>query len=312
MRYINELRDGEQVNGIYFCKVKNALKTKMGKSYYALTLQDKTGVVDAKIWELNNGIEHFEAMDYINVIGSVTMYQGSIQLNVTRVRKAGEGEYDMRDFMPTSERNMNEMAGELKGYISSVENTYLKTLLTKIFIDDKEFYKAFTVHSAAKSMHHGFVGGLMEHTLAVTKICDFLAKQYPMLNRDLLISGALLHDIGKVSELSAFPSNDYTDDGQLLGHIYMGTAKVNDAAKEIPGFPAKLLTEVSHCILSHHGKLEYGSPKKPSLAEAIAINFADDCDAKLEALKELFDSNPTMPAYSKMLDNVVRRTEGIK
>ncbi len=310
MRYLGELRDGEQFNGVYFCKVKNALKTKAGKSYYALTLQDKTGVADAKIWELNNGIEHFESMDYINVIGMVTTYQGNIQLNISRVRRANEGEYDIKDYMPTTQRNMEEMAGELKGYIDSISNKYLKELLRRIFVEDKEFFKTFSSHSAAKSMHHGYVGGLMEHTLSVAKTCNYLADSYEILNRDLLVSGALLHDIGKVKELSPFPSNDYTDDGQLLGHIYMGTAKVNQVAETIEGFPQKLLVEISHMILSHHGKLEYGSPKKPSLAEAIALNFADDCDAKLQALKELFDSGATMPAYSKMLDNVVRKTEG--
>ena len=171
--------------------------------------------------------------------------------------------------------------------------------------------KKFCFHSAAKSVLHGFVGGLLEHTLSVMKLCDFYTKSYPALDRDLLLTAALFHDIGKVQELSAFPENDYTDDGQLLGHIVIGTMMVADRIKEIPGFPAKTAAELKHCILAHHGELEYGSPKKPALLEALALNFADNTDAKMETMLEVLKSggeNPGWLGYNRFLATNVRKT----
>lgn len=162
-------------------------------------------------------------------------------------------------------------------------------------------------------MHHGFIGGLLEHTLGVVKLCDFYCKQYPLLNRDLLITAAALHDIGKIKELSAFPANDYTDEGQLLGHIVIGSEWISDAVRQIPDFPPKLARELKHCILAHHGKLEYGSPKVPSLAEAVALNYADDTDAKMQTMTELFASHSTQNSewlgFNRLFETNMRRTE---
>ncbi|MBR5765287.1 MAG: HD domain-containing protein, partial [Lachnospiraceae bacterium] len=159
-------------------------------------------------------------------------------------------------------------------------------------------------------VHHGFVGGLLEHTLSVVKLCDFYTKRYKKLNRDLLLSAAMLHDIGKVKELSTFPENDYTDDGQLLGHIVMGCEMVGVKVKDIPGFPGKLEAELKHCILAHHGEYEFGSPKKPALMEAVALNFADNLDAKMETITELFDSTPETGwlGYNRLIDSNIRKT----
>ena len=187
----------------------------------------------------------------------------------------------------------------------------IQKLASSYFLEDKAFVKKFCFHSAAKSVHHGFVGGLLEHTLSVIKLCDFYTKSYPALNRDLLLTAALFHDIGKVQELSAFPENDYTDDGQLLGHIVIGTMMVADRIKEIPGFPAKTAAELKHCILAHHGELEYGSPKKPALLEALALNFADNTDAKMETMLEVLKSggeNPGWLGYNRFLETNVRKT----
>jgi 3'-5' exoribonuclease len=174
-----------------------------------------------------------------------------------------------------------------------------------------DFVKRFKFSSAAKSVHHGFVGGLLEHTLSVLKLCQFYVKQYPILNEDLLYTAALCHDIGKVYELSAFPENDYTDDGQLLGHIVMGCEMVGEQIREIPGFPKKLGNELKHCILAHHGELEFGSPKKPALVEAVALNFADNTDAKMETMKEIFkaagDQNDWL-GYNRLLESNIRKT----
>ncbi len=311
MRYINELREGENVNGIYYCKVKQNLKTKAGKSYYSLTLQDKTGVLDAKVWDLSNAIEHFESNDYIQVVGQVTSFQGNLQLNIARIRRAAEGEYDINDYMPVTTKNREEMYKELMGLIDSVKDTYLNRLLKMFFVEDKEWVKRFVNHSAAKSVHHSFIGGLLEHTLAVTKMCDFMANNYPIINRDLLISAAMFHDIGKIDEIAAFPVNDYTEDGNFLGHIYMGAEKVGYAIKQIPNFPVNLALELKHCILAHHGELEYGSPKKPAIVEAVALNFADNADAKLQTFTEVLGAAPegeTWLGFNRFFESNIRRS----
>ena len=171
--------------------------------------------------------------------------------------------------------------------------------------------KAFSFHSAAKSVHHGFVGGLLEHTLSVVKMCDYFSKQYPALNRDLLLTAAMFHDIGKTKELSAFPENDYTDEGQLLGHIIIGVQMLEERIAAMPGFPKKLEHELIHCILAHHGELEYGSPKKPALIEALALNLADNADAKLETMTEILKGagdNMGWLGYNRFMESNVRRT----
>lgn len=311
MRYIGELREGEMISETYLCKSKQTLKTKAGKSYYSLILQDKTATLDAKVWELSNGIENFDVMNYIHVDGQVTSFQGSLQLNIKRIRKSQEGEYDPTDFMPISSRNIDDMYKELLSYIDMIKEPHIRELVDSFFVNDKEFVKAFKYHSAAKSVHHGFIGGLLEHTLGVVKMCHFMTEQYDILNRDLLFSAALFHDIGKMTELSAFPENDYTDDGQLLGHIFIGTEKVGERIRTIPGFPVKLSTELRHCILAHHGELEYGSPKKPALAEALALNFADNADAKLQTMKELLDGADEKAewlGFNRLFESNIRRS----
>lgn len=313
MRYIDSLHEGERVTSIYMCKQKNAATTKNGKPYENVLLQDRTGTLDAKIWEPNSmGIEEFEALDFIEVQGEVTVFNGAMQMSIKRARKCTEGEFDMKDFLPVSSRDIEEMYGELMTLKNKVGNTYLRGLLDSFFVDDAELIKNFKFHSAAKSVHHGFVGGLLEHTLGVVILCDCFADRYPMLNRDLLLTGAMLHDIGKLKELSDFPTNDYTDDGQLLGHIIIGVEMIGKRAAMIDGFPAKLESELKHLIVSHHGEYEYGSPKKPAIMEAFALNFADNMDAKMETLKELLSTPQAQTGewlgFQKMLDTNVRRT----
>ena len=229
MKYIKDLKDGDRVFDIYLCKHKQSAVTKNGKAYDNVILQDKTGTVDAKVWDPNNpGIGDFDSLDYIEVYGDVTTFQNALQVNVKRIRKCQEGEYAPADYLPVSEKDIEEMYGQLLGYIKRIGNPYLKALMEAFFVKDEEFIKAFKQSSAAKTVHHGFVGGLLEHTLSVTNLCDYYCKAYPILKRDLLISAAICHDIGKVKELSLFPQNDYTDDGQLLGHIVMGTEMVGE------------------------------------------------------------------------------------
>ena len=204
------------------------------------------------------------------------------------------------------------MYGELLTYVNSIKNPYLSKLTASFFVEDKEFQKKFMYHSAAKSVHHSFMGGLVEHTLGVVKMCDFMAGSYPFLNRDLLITGALFHDIGKVEELSDFPENDYTDDGQLLGHIFIGAEMIGARIRMIPNFPHKLSSQLRHCILSHHGELEYGSPKKPATAEALALSFADNTDAKMQTVREVLengDEKTEWLGYNRFFETNIRRSE---
>ena len=202
------------------------------------------------------------------------------------------------------------MKKELLGFIDSIQNHYLKTLLQALFIKDEKFMKAFSQSSAAKTVHHGFVGGLLEHTLSVTKMCNFYCTQYPLLNRDLLLSAALCHDIGKTQEISPFPQNDYTDDGQFLGHIVIGVELVGEKIRDIEGFPKILASELKHCILSHHGEYEFGSPKKPAIMEAMALYFADNTDAKMQTFTELFNKTTETGwlGYNRLFESNVMKT----
>ncbi len=310
LRYIQELTEGERFSQVYLCKNKITATTKSGKNYYSLNLQDKTGQIDGKIWDLSSGIDHFETGDFIQVDGEVTAFNNTLQLNIRRVRKAREGEYDPKDYFPVSPYDVKEMYDELMSLVSKVKNEKMRQLIKSFFVEDPEFIKAFKEHSAAKSVHHGFIGGLLQHTLSVVRLCYFYCSYYPALNRDLLLTAALFHDVGKLKELSDFPSNDYTDDGQLLGHIMIGAEMVGDRIRQIPGFPERTAVELKHCILAHHGELEYGSPKKPALIEALALNFADNTDAKLETMTEALNgANGTeWMGFNRLLDSNIRRT----
>lgn len=311
MKYIKDYKEGDRVFDIYLCKHKQSAVTKNGKSYDNVILQDKTGTLDAKVWDPHNpGIGEFDSLDYIEVYGEVTSFQNSLQVNVKRIRKCQEGEYTPADYLPVSSKDIEKMYGELLGYINEIENPHLKELMESFFVKDKDFIKAFKQSSAAKTVHHGFVGGLLEHTLGVAKLCGYYCTAYPLLKKDLLISAAICHDIGKVRELSLFPENDYTDDGQLLGHIVMGVEMVGEKINAIKGFPPVLAGELKHCILAHHGEYEFGSPKKPAIIEAMALNFADNTDAKMQTFTELLNNTKETGwlGFNRLFESNLRAT----
>lgn len=311
MLKISNWREGDAISDILLCRSKTVGKTKNGKTYYSVTLQDNSGSVDGKIWDLSSGIDHFEALQYIKVDGEVQRYQNVLQLNIRRVRLAREGEYDPADYVPVSPFSIEEMFEKLLNFVRSISHPQLRALLEAFFVNDAAFAKAFKAHSAAKSVHHSFSGGLLQHTLRVTEFCDDMSRKYPLVNRDLLLTGAICHDIGKLKELSPFPANDYTDAGQLLGHIVIGVQMVCEKIAQIPNFPEVTKNELCHIILAHHGEFEFGSPKKPALLEALALHLADNTDAKMQLMCEtLADPNARgWLGFQKFLDSNVRRTE---
>lgn len=312
MKYIKDLTEGARVSDIYLIKSRTSAVTKTGKDYWNVVLQDKTGAVDAKVWDLGSaGIEEFEAKEYVDIVGTVTVFNGALQVKIERARVAREGEYEPADYLPVSKYNIDEMMAELVAMIQKTENPYLKQLLRSFFVEDEEFIGKFRFSSAAKSVHHSFVGGLLEHTLSVAKNCEYFAAHYGVLNRDLLVAAAICHDIGKVREFVPYPENDYSDEGNLLGHIIIGAEMVGERIAKIPGFPVNLANELRHCILAHHGELEFGSPKKPAIIEAVALSFADNLDAKMETFMEALDAslNPgEWMGYNKFIESNIRGT----
>ncbi|MDY4999784.1 MAG: HD domain-containing protein [Lachnospiraceae bacterium] len=312
MKYIKDLTEGARVSDIYLIKSRTSAVTKTGKDYWNVVLQDKTGAVDAKVWDLGSaGIEEFEAKEYVDIVGTVTVFNGALQVKIERARVAREGEYEPADYLPVSKYNIDEMMAELVAMIEKTENPYLKQLLRSFFVEDEEFIGKFRFSSAAKSVHHSFVGGLLEHTLSVAKNCEYFAAHYGVLNRDLLVAAAICHDIGKVREFVPYPENDYSDEGNLLGHIIIGAEMVGERIAKIPGFPVNLANELRHCILAHHGELEFGSPKKPAIIEAVALSFADNLDAKMETFMEALDAslNPgEWMGYNKFIESNIRGT----
>ena len=311
MRYINTLREGDSIRSIYLCKSKRSAETRNGKPYDNLVLQDKTGTIDGKVWDPNSGgIADYDEMDFVEVFGEVVSYNNNLQLNIKQLRKPYEDEYVAADYMPTSEKDVDGMYQELLTFVREIENKYLRQLAEYYYVQNEAFLKVFKQHSAAKSVHHSFAGGLLEHTVSILKLCRYLVNTYPLLSKDLLYSAALFHDIGKTKELSDFPENDYTDEGQLLGHIVIGVEMIGEAVRKIEGFPEKIANELKHCVVAHHGELEFGSPKKPALPEAVALHYADAMDAKMQTLTEIFKDKEgdEWLGYNRLFDSNLRKT----
>ncbi len=310
MKYVKDMEEGNKVKGIYYCKSKISTETKTGKPYDNIELQDKTGVVNGKVWEpYSPGIKEYEAGDFVEITGEVKLFNNAKQLHVSGLRVCTDDEYDPADYMPVTKKNIDEMYGQLLVLVDSVDDKYLKQLL-EAFFKDPEFEMIFRKASAAKTVHHAFIGGLLQHSLSVATICDSMSRWYPVLDRDLLVSCALLHDIGKTRELAPFPQNDYTDEGQLVGHIITGSQMAMEKMNAIEGFPVKRRNEVIHLILAHHGELEFGSPKKPALIEALALSMADNMDAKIETFSEAIEASDSKDwmGFNKFLDSNIRKT----
>ncbi|MDR1537062.1 MAG: 3'-5' exoribonuclease YhaM family protein [Clostridiales bacterium] len=312
MHYIEDLKVNDHVVDHYLCKQKQTLKTRSGKNYLSLKLQDKTGTIEAKVWEMTNDIQNFDENDFIKIDGTVLTYQNDLQLKINKIRKSFDGECDPVNYIPRTDKDIDALFATMLDTIKSFSNNYLRQLLENIFIRNREISEEFQSHSAAKNMHHSYLGGLIEHTVSVMQICEFMSERCKYVNRDLLLASAILHDIGKIYELSDFPDNDYTDDGQLIGHIVIGAELVKQEADKIPDFPHQLRSLLMHSILAHHGEYEYGSPKRPNTIEAYILHCADNMDAKIKMFEDSISSNNTSGkwvGYNRMIDRNVRKSD---
>lgn len=280
--------ENQSITGFFAVSGKQIRSKKDGAAYFALTLADSTGQVEARMWETTEAGD-FAAGDIVKLRGQIVRYQDKLQINVEKIRRAAVGEFELGDFVPRTERDVDELWAELSAFVESFTDVHLKALL-RSFLNDPEIAHALREAPAAKSMHHAWIGGLLEHVVSLLGICDLAAKHYGV-HRDLLLTGVVLHDIGKLQELRWGTSFDYTLEGQLLGHITIGVGLVERKMAAIPDFPPDMRVLVSHLILSHHGKYEFGSPKLPMIPEALLLHYLDDMDAKMQTMRAEFARN---------------------
>lgn len=284
-RFVSDLQPNETITDFFLVRTKDVRLKKSGEPYLALSLSDRTGQLDAKMWDDIEGVVNaFEQSDFVKISGFVQIYRLKPQITIQRLRRAEESEIELADYMPHTERNIDEMFSELRAAVEGFGNTHLKALVNA-FLDDEEIASRLKVAPAAKTLHHAFVGGLLEHIMSLLNLARLTASNYPFIDVELLQTGVVLHDLGKIYELSYERTFDYTDEGQLLGHISIMLRLVDRKCSALDGFPPKLKTLVEHMILSHHGKYEFGSPKLPSFPEALLLHYLDDMDSKLESMR---------------------------
>ncbi|MBI1920448.1 MAG: HD domain-containing protein [Geobacter sp.] len=291
-KFVSDIKDRDHVESVFLVKEKITAMAKNGKPYLNIRLMDKSGEVDAKVWDNVDVIGSlFERDDFISVKAKASIYLGKMQLVLAELERVPDAEVVLADFLPESERSIDEMVVELNELLSTVADSHLKALLSAFF-DDPAIFPLYKSAPAAKGMHHVYLGGLLEHSLAVAKLVDSIVPLYAGLRRDLLITGALLHDVGKVREMSYYRSFDYTDEGKLLGHITIGVEMVHEKIGGIPGFPPETAMLLKHMLLSHHGQYDFGSPKRPKTMEATILNYLDDLDSKINGIRTHFRKEP--------------------
>ncbi|HUX43332.1 MAG TPA: OB-fold nucleic acid binding domain-containing protein [Terracidiphilus sp.] len=291
--YIADLaawEEGRSLDGYFLLLGRQQRTTRTNKPYLNLTLCDKTGQLEGRVWDPADPriARDLVRGDMVKVRGTISRFDDRLQLKVDQIRKATPTEADRADMLPATTYNVEELWNTLTGCIESFTDLHLRQLLTTIF-SDSELAQAYREAPAARQLHHAWLGGLLEHVVSLLTLADRVAPHYPMLHRDLLLTGVILHDIGKTAELSWDAGFDYTTEGTLLGHIHMGVALVEKTIDTLPDFPPRLRTLVVHMVLSHHGKLEFGSPKLPMIPEALVLNFLDDLDAKMQAFSGEFE-----------------------
>ena len=282
-------QENKVITSTFVVVSKQVKPKKTGEPYLALTLGDRTGLIEAKMWDnVEDAMDTFEQDDYLKVKGLINKYKNRFQLTIHKLRKLNDTEVDYSDYLPKTSKNIDELWQALADYVASFSDPHLKALLQG-FLDDPEIARAYRTAPAAKSLHHAYIGGLLDHVVSLFRSCDLLARNYPQVHRDLLLTGAFLHDIGKIHELGYTRTFTYTTRGQLLGHMVIELEMVQEHIARIPGFPAELKTLIEHLIISHHGQYEFGSTKLPMFPEALMLHYLDDLDSKMEAMRAHFE-----------------------
>jgi 3'-5' exoribonuclease len=313
--FVKDIKDRDQLKEVFLVKEKITAMAKNGKPYLTIRLMDKSGDVDAKVWDnVDEVAGRFEKNDFLEVSAKASVYLGKMQLVISELRKMPEEDVELSDFLPETERDIKEMESELAALLDTLANSWLKSLLASFF-SDPDIMGLYRVAPAAKGMHHVYLGGLLEHSLAVASLVDAVVPLYKGFNRDLLIAGALLHDVGKVREMKFSRSFDYSDEGKLIGHITIGVEMIHERICQIQDFPPDLAMQLKHLILSHHGQYEFGSPKRPKTIEATVLNYLDDLDSKINGIRTHIKKEGEMQgnwtAYHRLYDRYfyVDRTE---
>ena len=304
--YVSEIKDRDQIDSVFLVKEKTTAMAKNGKPYLTLRLMDKSGEVDAKVWDNVDELSSaFDKDDFLAIRGKATIYLGKMQLVVTELSRVPESHVELADFLPRTARDIAEMERELAELVASLQDRNLQ-LVMEGFLADAAFMAGYRSAPAAKGMHHVCLGGLLEHSLAVARLVDAIVPLYAPISRDLLVVGALLHDVGKVREMTFYRSFDYTDEGKLIGHITIGVEMVQEKIAGVPGFPVELAMVLKHMILSHHGQYEFGSPKRPKTLEATVLNYLDDLDSKINGIRTHMNKEPDSPSrwtsYHRLYD----------
>lgn len=285
--FVSDIQEHQPVDTVFMCASKNQGVTKSGSGYLILKLLDRSGEIEGRVWDRAEEIaRRFEKSDYVRVRGQATLYQGKLQIRVLDVLKIEESEVAPGDFLPKSQYDPEIMAAELTAILRNIRNPYLLAL-AEAFLADDEFMDLFKRAPAGKSIHHCFLGGLLEHTLSLLKLILKVVENYRGVDIDLLLIGGFLHDMGKIYEFSFDRTVEYTDKGQLLGHLVMEVEKVSDKIRTIPDFPEDLAVLVKHMLVSHHGQYEFGSPKLPQTVEALILHYLDDLDGKIQSVQTL-------------------------
>jgi len=281
--------ENQTITSFFVVAVKQVKSKKSGELYLSLILADRSGQLQANMWDnVNDAISTFEQDDFVKVKGVIHKYNGRWQLTIHKMRKLGESEIDYADYLPKTSKDVEGLWRTLCEYVDSFENAWLKSLLRE-FLGDEALVAAYKTAPAAKTLHHAFVGGLLDHVVSLFNVCDLAARNYPQVNRDLLLTGAFLHDIGKLHELTYQRSIAYTTKGQLLGHMIIELGMLHEKIARVPGFPEELRVLIEHLIISHHGQYEFGSPKLPMFPEALMLHYLDDLDSKMESMRAQFE-----------------------
>ncbi|HTG01574.1 MAG TPA: HD domain-containing protein [Nitrospirota bacterium] len=311
MQTIASLKEGDWVEETYLVTAKQVCTAKNGVTYLSVKLADKTGEIDGRLWDNADEVSgKFDREDFVRIKGMASNYQGSMQIKMKALEKVDDSRVDIANFLEATTRNMDEMVAELRTIAAAVRNGHIRQLMTA-FLDDRAFIEAFKRVPAAKTLHHNYIGGLLEHVVELIGLARDVVKHFPSTDPDLVTIGCFLHDIGKVKELTVKKSIGYSTEGRLLGHISLGYEMLAEKINAIPGFPAELGMLLKHIVLSHHGEYEFGSPKRPKIQEALIVNYLDDLSAKINnfqsTLKKENVAAGEWSSFSKMHDRYLYR-----